>query len=96
MPDLAGTTATRLQGQFNVVNEANDGSMNMPEQVYGIFPETMVFFDPAVPGADQVAADIAGRVGGTARAIGDIPEGATGLPDEATRPRGAITVVMSG
>ena len=94
VPDLASRTADQLKGQFNVANDSADAAvMNMPEQVYGVFPETYVFYDPAVPGAGQVAADVAGRVGGTARAKSDIPDGAS-LPEQANN-REAVTVVLA-
>ena len=94
VPDLASHTADQLKGQFNVANDSADAAvMNMPEQVYGVFPETYVFYDPAVPGAEQVAADVAGRVGGTARAKSDIPDGAS-LPEQANN-REAVTVVLA-
>lgn len=94
VPDLASRTADQLKGQFNVANDSADAAvMNMPEQVYGVFPETYVFYDPAVPGAEQVAADVAGRVGGTARAKSDIPDGAS-LPEQANN-REAVTVVLA-
>ncbi|UBI09556.1 LytR C-terminal domain-containing protein [Corynebacterium coyleae] len=95
--DLANRTADQLKGQFNVANQSQDAAaMNMPEQQYGIFPETYVFFDPATPGAEQVAADIARRVGGTARAKNDIPEGAVSLPEQAANNRSAVAVVLAG
>lgn len=96
-PDLASRTADQLKGQYNVANNSADAAvMNMPEQVYGMFPETYVFFDPAVPGAEQVAADIARRVGGAARAKGDLPEGATGIPEQAANNSAAVAVVLAG
>nr|WP_228496473.1 LytR C-terminal domain-containing protein [Corynebacterium afermentans] len=96
-PDLASRTADQLKGQYNVANNSTDAAvMNMPEQVYGMFPETYVFFDPAVPGAEQVAADIARRVGGAARAKGDLPEGATGIPEQAANNSAAVAVVLAG
>ncbi|WP_269512010.1 LytR C-terminal domain-containing protein [Corynebacterium faecium] len=96
-PDLASRTADQLKGQYNVANSSNDAAvMNMPEQVYGVFPETYVFFDPAVPGAEQVAADIARRVGGAARAKGDLPEGATSIPEQAANNSAAVAVVLAG
>lgn len=95
--DLASRTADQLQGQFRVANQSPDAAtMNMPEQRYGVFPETYVFFDPATPGAEQVAAEIARRVGGTARAKDDIPEGATSLPEQAANNRNAVAVVLAG
>lgn len=96
-PDLASRTADQLKDQYNVANNSADAAvMNMPEQVYGIFPETYVFFDPAVPGAEQVAADIARRVGGAARAKGDLPEGATSIPEQAANNSSAVAVVLAG
>ena len=96
-PDLASRTADQLKGQYNVANNSADAAvMNMPEQVYGVFPETYVFFDPAVPGAEQVAADIARRVGGAARAKGDLPEGATSIPEQAANNSAAVAVVLAG
>lgn len=96
-PDLASRTADQLKGQYNVANNSADAAvMNMPEQVYGVFPETYVFFDPAVPGAEQVAADIAHRVGGAARAKGDLPEGATSIPEQAANNSAAVAVVLAG
>ena len=95
--DLASRTADQLKGQYNVANNSADAAvMNMPEQVYGVFPETYVFFDPAVPGAEQVAADIARRVGGAARAKGDLPEGATSIPEQAANNSAAVAVVLAG
>ena len=95
--DLASRTADQLQGQFRVANQSPDAAtMNMPEQQYGVFPETYVFFDPATPGAEQVAADIARRVGGTARAKNDIPEGAVRLPEQVANNRSAVAVVLAG
>ena len=89
--------ADQLKGQYNVANNSADAAvMNMPEQVYGVFPETYVFFDPAVPGAEQVAADIAHRVGGAARAKGDLPEGATSIPEQAANNSAAVAVVLAG
>ena len=93
-PDLASRTADQLKSQYNVANNSADAAvMNMPEQVYGVFPETYVFYDPAVPGAEQVAADVAGRVGGTVRAKSDIPDGAS-LPEQANN-RESVTVVLA-
>lgn len=95
-PELASRTADQLKGQYNVANNSADAAvMNMPEQVYGVFPETYVFFDPAVPGAEQVAADIARRVGGAARAKGDLPEGATSIPEQAANNSSAVAVVLA-
>lgn len=97
VPNAASDTAARLDPQFNVANNSPDpATMNMPEQQYGVFPETTVFFDPQVPGAEQVAADIAQRVGGVPRANNDLPQGATGLPEPAAGNRNAITVVLAG
>lgn len=96
-PDLASRTADQLKGQYNVANNSADAAvMNMPEQVYGVFPETFVFYDPAVPGAEQVAGDLARRVGGTARAKGDLPEGARSLPEQAANDSAAVAVVLAG
>ena len=95
--DLASRTADQLKGQYNVANNSADAAvMNMPEQVYGVFPETYVFFDPAVPGAEQVAADIARRVGGAARVKGDLPEGANSIPEQAANNSAAVAVVLAG
>ena len=96
VPNAASDTAARLDSQFNVANNSPDpATMNMPEQQYGVFPETTVFFDPQVPGAEQVAADIAQQVGGVPRANNDLPQGATGLPEPAAGNRNAITVVLT-
>ncbi|WP_288832772.1 hypothetical protein [uncultured Corynebacterium sp.] len=95
-PDLAGQTAGKLAPDFKVANKSDDAArMNLPEQNFGIFPETYVFFDPAVGGAEQVAADIAQRVGGKPRSVRDLPEGAS-LPREATSNGNALTVVLAG
>ena len=97
VPNAATDTANQLDAQYVIVNASPDAAMmNMPEQQYGVFPETTVFFDPQVAGAEQVAADIAARVGGTPRAYNDLPAGAAGLPAEATGNRNAITVVIAG
>lgn len=97
VPNAASDTAARLDPQFNVANNSPDpATMNMPEQQYGVFPETTVFFDPQVPGAEQVAADIAQRVGGVPRANNDLPQGTTGLPEPAAGNSNAITVVLAG
>lgn len=97
VPNAATDTANQLDAQYAIANASPDAAtMNMPEQQYGVFPETTVFFDPQVAGAEQVAADIAARVGGTPRAYNDLPAGAAGLPAEATGNRNAITVVIAG
>lgn len=97
VPDLASRTADQLKGQYNVANNSADAAvMNMPEQVYGVFPQTYVFYDPAVPGAEQVAGDIARRVGGATRAKGDMPEGAVSIPEQAANNRAAVAVVLAG
>ena len=97
VPDLASRTADQLKGQYNVANDSADAAvMNMPEQVYGVFPQTYVFYDPAVPGAEQVAGDIARRVGGATRAKGDMPEGAVSIPEQAANNRAAVAVVLAG
>lgn len=97
VPNAAADTANQLDAQYAIANASPDAAtMNMPEQQYGVFPETTVFFDPQVAGAEQVAADIAARVGGTPRAYTDLPAGAAGLPAEATGNRNAITVVIAG
>ena len=71
-------------------------AMNMPEQTFGVFPETYVFYNPQVAGAGQVAAEVAQRVGGTPRANNDLPDAETQLPSEAIQNRNAITVVLAG
>ena len=97
VPELASQTAGKLDGQYSVANNSRDAAaMNMPEQTFGVFPETFVFYNPQVTGAEQVAADIAQRVGGTPRATNDLPEGDTQLPSEAIQNRHAITVVLAG
>ncbi len=97
VPDLANQTAGRLDGQYSVANKSQDAAaMNMPEQTFGVFPETFVFYNPQVAGAEQVAADIAQRVGGTPRATNDLPGDDTQLPSEALQNRHAITVVLAG
>lgn len=96
IPNAATDTAKRLDQQYAIANNSPDpAAMNMPEQNYGVFPETYVFYDPQVNGAEQIAADVAQRVGGTPRAVGDLPQGAAGLPSEA-KGRNAITVVIAG
>ena len=95
--DLANQTAGKLDGQYSVANKSQDAAaMNMPEQTFGVFPETFVFYNPQVAGAEQVAADIAQRVGGTPRATNDLPGADTQLPSEALQNRHAITVVLAG
>lgn len=97
VPDLASRTADQLKGQYNVVNNSPDSAvMNMPEQQYGVFDGTYVFYDPSVPGAEKVATDLARRVGGTARVKGDIPQGAVSLPEQAAKDRSAVAVVLAG
>ncbi len=97
VPELANKTAGELGGQYHVANQSQDpAAMNMPEQTFGVFPETYVFYNPQVAGADQVAADVAQRVGGTPRANNDLPDGETQLPSEAIQNRNAITVVLAG
>ncbi|MCG7278911.1 LytR C-terminal domain-containing protein [Corynebacterium imitans] len=97
VPDLANQTAGKLEGQYGVANKSQDAAaMNMPEQTFGVFPETFVFYNPQVAGAEQVAADIAQRVGGTPRATNDLPGNDTQLPSEALQNRHAITVVLAG
>ena len=97
VPDLANQTAGKLGGQYSVANKSQDAAaMNMPEQTFGVFPETFVFYNPQVAGAEQVAADIAQRVGGTPRATNDLPGADTQLPSEALQNRHAITVVLAG
>ncbi|MDY5784740.1 LytR C-terminal domain-containing protein [Corynebacterium sp.] len=95
-PDLASRTADQLGRDYQVVNKSNDAAqMNLPEQTYGIFPQTTVFFDPAVPGSEQVAADVAQRVGGTPMPVTEVPQGAS-LPREATGNARTVTVVLAG
>ena len=97
VPELASQTAGKLDGQYSVANNSRDAAaMNMPEQTFGVFPETFVFYNPQVTGAEQVAADIAQRVGGTPRATNDLPGSETQLPSEAIQNRHAITVVLAG
>ena len=97
VPELANKTAGKLGGQYHVANQSQDpAAMNMPEQTFGVFPETYVFYNPQVAGADQVAAEVAQRVGGTPRANNDLPDGETQLPSEAIQNRNAITVVLAG
>lgn len=96
IPNAAADTAKRLDQQFKIANESQDPvTMNMPEQNFGVFPETYVFYNPQVAGADQIAADVARRVGGKPRATNDLPQGATALPSTANG-RNAITVVLAG
>ena len=95
--DLASQTAGKLGGQYTVANNSRDAAaMNMPEQTFGVFPETYVFYNPQVAGAEQVAADIAQRVRGTPRANNDMPDADTQLPSEAVQNRHAIAVVLAG
>lgn len=95
-PDLAGQTAGKLAPDYRVANQSADAArMNLPEQTFGIFPETFVFYDPSVAGAEQVAADVAQRVGGSPRSVRDLPEGAS-LPREVGDNRNAVTVVLAG
>ena len=97
VPELANKTAGELGGQYHVANQSQDpAAMNMPEQTFGVFPETYVFYNPQVAGADQVAAEVAQRVGGTPRANNDLPDAETQLPSEAIQNRNAITVVLAG
>ncbi|WP_408911382.1 LytR C-terminal domain-containing protein [Corynebacterium gottingense] len=97
VPELANKTAGELGGQYHVANQSQDpAAMNMPEQTFGVFPETYVFYNPQVAGADQVAAEVAQRVGGTPRTNNDLPDGETQLPSEAIQNRNAITVVLAG
>ncbi|MCO6394498.1 MULTISPECIES: LytR C-terminal domain-containing protein [Corynebacterium] len=96
IPDLANRTAGDLAAHYNVANRSNDAAaMNMPEQTYGAFPQTFVFFNPNTPGADAVAAELAQRIGGTPRATTDVPAN-TSLPREAVEKPEAITVVLAG
>ncbi|WP_165165005.1 LytR C-terminal domain-containing protein [Corynebacterium qintianiae] len=95
-PGVAGTTADQLAPQYTVANKSTDStSMNLPEQTYGIFPETTVFYDPSVNGAEQVAADLARQVGGVAKPNNEVPQGAS-LPDEVRGKREAVSVVLAG
>lgn len=94
--DLANRTAGDLAAQYSVANRSNDAAaMNMPEQTYGVFPQTFVFFNPNTPGADAIAAELAQRIGGTPRATTDVPAN-TSLPREAVDNPQAITVVLAG
>ncbi len=93
--NAAADTAARLDGQYSVANSGNAAGMNMPEQQYGIFDNTYVFYDPQVAGAEAMAAEVAQRVGGTPRAVNDVPPGTT-LPREVTENGKAITVVLAG
>ncbi|OIR41724.1 LytR C-terminal domain-containing protein [Corynebacterium sp. NML130628] len=96
VPDLANRTAGDLAAQYSVANRSNDAAaMNMPEQTYGVFPQTFVFFNPNTPGADAIAAELAQRIGGTPRATTDVPAN-TSLPREAVDNPQAITVVLAG
>lgn len=96
VPDLANRTAGDLAAQYSVANRSNDAAvMNMPEQTYGAFPQTFVFFNPNTPGADAIAAELAQRIGGTPRATTDVPAN-TSLPREAVDNPQAITVVLAG
>lgn len=93
---LAGDTADKLAPQYTVLNRSADNTdMNLPEQRYGIFPRTTVFYDPSVTGAEQVAAELAREVNGVPTPINDVPQGAT-LPDEVRGKREAISVVLTG
>ena len=93
--NAAADTAARLDSQYSVANSANAAAMNLPEQQYGIFDNTYVFYDPQVAGAEAMAAEVAQRVGGTPRAVNDVPPGTT-LPREVTQNGKAITVVLAG
>ena len=95
-PGLAGSTADKLAPEYTVANKSADSTaMNLPEQRYGIFPRTTVFFDPSMSGAEQVAAEVARQVGGVATPVTDVPQGAT-LPDQVRGNREAISVVLTG
>lgn len=93
--NAAADTAARLDSQYSVANSANAAEMNLPEQQYGIFDNTYVFYDPQVAGAEAMAAEVAQRVGGTPRAVNDVPPGTT-LPREVTQNGKAIAVVLAG
>lgn len=96
VPNAAQETADKLHNQYRVANDSHDvAAMNMPEQNYGVFPETYVFYNPQVAGADKVAADVARQVGGTPRSTKDLPGGGLSLPAQANNPN-AITVVIAG
>ena len=93
---LAGATADRLAPQYTVSNRSADSTdMNLPEQRYGVFPRTTVFYDPSMAGAEQVAAELAREINGVATPVNDVPQGAT-LPDEIRGKREAISVVLTG
>lgn len=96
VPNAAQETADKLHNQYRVANDSHDvAAMNMPEQNYGVFPETYVFYNPQVAGADKVAADVARQVGGTPRSTKDLPGAGLSLPAQANNPN-AITVVIAG
>ena len=95
-PGAAGSTADQLAPQYNVANRSADSTaMNLPEQQYGIFPETTVFYDPSISGADQVAAEVARQVSGVVKPINEVPQGAS-LPAEVRGNREAVSVVLAG
>ncbi|WKD58202.1 hypothetical protein CAPI_08375 [Corynebacterium capitovis DSM 44611] len=96
VPARASETARELSTQYTVANQSADAAaMNLPEQQYGVFDTTYVFYNPSVAGAGEVAADVAKHVGGTARAVTDLPAGAS-LPGAATANGNAVTVVLAG
>lgn len=96
VPNAAQETADKLHNQYRVANDSHDvTAMNMPEQNYGVFPETYVFYNPQVAGADKVAADVARQIGGTPRSTKDLPGAGLSLPAQANNPS-AITVVIAG